>query len=329
MNQVRASITGVANYLPDDVLTNFDLEKIVNTSSEWILERTGIQERRILKGDNLGTSYMGIKAAQKLLEKTNTNPDDVDLVLCATVTPDMLFPATANIIASGIKAQNSFGFDIEAACCSFLYALETGVKYIESGAYKKVVVIGADKMSSIVDYTDRTTCILFGDAAGAVLLEPAKDDNYIIDSYFRADGKGEEHLCMLAGGSRKPPSMETIQNKEHTIRQNGKIVFKHAVTRMKESVEQIMLKNKLDSNNIAYLVPHQANFRIIQSVAKFMELDMEKVMVNIFDYGNTTSATIPLCLWDYKEKLKKGDNLVLSAFGGGFTSGATYLKWAI
>ena len=329
MSDYKATITGVSSYLPDFILDNFKLEKMVNTTNKWILERTGIKTRRILKGENLGSSYMGTQAAQKLLAKTNTDPQEIDIILCATVTPDVLFPATANLIASNIGATNSFGYDIEAACCSFIYALQTGASFIESGRYRKILVIGADKMSSIVDYTDRTTCILFGDAAGAVLLEATQSENHIVDSFLRSDGLGKQHLYMPAGGSVKPPSLETVRNKEHHIFQNGQIVFKNAVTRMKDSVNKIMKKNHLDKDNIAYLVPHQANFRIIQATARFMELPMEKVMVNIQKYGNTTSATIPLCLCDYEDRLKPGDNLILVAFGGGFTSGGIYLRWGI
>lgn len=329
MGQYKASITGVADYVPDFILDNFKLEKMINTTNEWILERTGIKTRRLLKDENLGTSYMGTQAARKLLEKTDTDPKDIDVVLCGTVTPDVLFPASANLIASNIGAVNSFGYDIEAACCSFIYALQTGASFIESGRYRKILVIGADKMSSIVDYTDRTTCILFGDAAGAVLLERTESENYIIDSFLRSDGLGKQHLYMPAGGSVKPPTLETVRNKEHHIFQNGQVVFKNAVNRMKDSVNNIMKNNNLNKDNIAYLVPHQANFRIIQTTAKFMELPMEKVMVNIQKYGNTTSATIPLCLCDYQDKLKKGDNLILVAFGGGFTSGGIYVKWGI
>ena len=327
MSTIKATITGISNYIPDFILDNFKLEKMVNTSNEWILERTGIKTRHILKREDLGSAYMGSQAAQKLLEKTNTNPKHIDAILCATVTPDYLFPATANLIASNIEAVNSFGYDVEAACCSFIYALQTGACLIESGRYQKILVIGTDKMSSIVDYTDRTVCVLFGDAAGAVLLEPTHNENYIIDSFFRSDGLGKDYLYMPAGGSVNPPNLETVRKGEHNIFQNGRIVFKNAVNRMKQSVDQIMKKNKLNKNNIAYLVPHQANFRIIQTTAKFMELPIEKVMINIQKYGNTTSATIPLCLCDYESQLKKGDNLILVAFGGGFTSGGIYLKW--
>ncbi len=326
MAKQYAAITGVEGYLPEYVLTNEKLEKMVDTTSEWIMERTGIRERRIL-APGLGSSYMGIQAAKKLLEKKNIDPMEIDMVICATVTPDMLFPATANIIARGIGADNSFGFDMNAACSGFLYALTTAAKFIETGTHRKILVVGTDKMSGIVDYTDRATCIIFGDAGAAVLLEPSEEYG-ILDSYFRTDGQGEDFLNMPAGGSRKPPSHETVDAREHYIRQDGKTVFKFAVTNMADAAETIMKRNQLTGDDVRYLVPHQANKRIIDATANRMGVGSEKVMINIERYGNTTSATIPLCLRDYEHTLKPGDKLILAAFGGGFTWGATYLTWA-
>ena len=328
MANIRAAITGVHGYLPDYVLTNNELETMVDTSDEWITSRTGIKERRILKGEGNGTSVMATAAAKGLLEKTNTNPEDIDLVICATVTPDMVFPATANIIASEIGATNAFSYDIGAACSGFIYALTTGSQFIETGKYKKVLVIGADKMSSIIDYTDRTTCIIFGDGAGAVLLEPSTDDNGIVDSIHKSDGKGAEFLNMKAGGSRYPATQETVAAKEHYARQDGATVFKFAVTNMADYAAKIMERNNLTSDNVDWLVAHQANKRIIDATANRMGVTDDKVMMNIEKYGNTTSGTIPLLLWDYESQLKKGDNLIMAAFGGGFTWGALYLKWA-
>jgi len=323
-----AAITGVHGYVPEDILSNQDLEKMVETSDEWITTRTGIKERRILKGEGLGTSVLGIKSVEGLLKKTKTDPLEVELVICATVTPDMLFPDTANLIAHATGMKNAFCFDISAACSGFLYALATGAKFIEAGTHKKVIVIGADKMSSIVDYTDRTTCVIFGDGGGAVLLEPSKDENGIIDSVLKSDGSGQEFLYMKAGGSRNPASLETVKNREHFIFQNGKPVFKAAVTGMASTVTEVMQRNGLSKEDIAWLVPHQANMRIIETLAGMMDFPLEKVMVNIQKYGNTTAGTLPLCLWDWEKKLKKGDRLILTAFGGGFTWGATYLRWA-
>ncbi|MDR6241256.1 beta-ketoacyl-ACP synthase III [Aureibacter tunicatorum] len=328
MKKITAAITGVHGYTPEYVLTNQELERMVDTNDEWITTRTGIKERRILKGENAGTSVLGIKAAQGLLEKTGTKPEDIDLIICSTVTPDMMFPATANIISHGIGAENAFSFDMNAACSGFLFALTTGAQYIETGKYKKVIVIGADKMSSIIDYTDRQTCILFGDGAGAVLLEPSEDGLGVIDSILKTDGIGEKSLHMKAGGSRKPASIETINNKEHFVFQDGSTVFKFAVSKMADVSEEIVNKNNLSHEDIAWLVPHQANKRIIDATARRIGLDENKVMLNIQKYGNTTSATIPLCLWDYESKLKKGDNIILAAFGGGFTWGSIYIKWA-
>ena len=323
-----AAIKGIGAYLPDYVLDNKELEKLVDTNDAWITERTGIKERRILKGENLGTSFMGAKAALNVLEKTNTSPEEIDAIFCATVTPDMPFPATANIIAHEIGAKNSFGFDLNAACSGFIYALVTGAKYIESGSAKKVLVIGADKMSSIIDYQDRTTCIIFGDGAGAVLLEAAEDETGILDYHFRADGIGEKFLNMKAGGSRRPASIETVQNREHYVYQEGKTVFKYAVTNMADAAEIVMKNNNLTGDDVAFLVPHQANKRIIDATANRMGVDESKVLMNIQRYGNTTSATLPLLLYDYEKQIKKGDNLVFAAFGGGFTWGSIFLKWA-
>ncbi|MTI25418.1 beta-ketoacyl-ACP synthase III, partial [Fulvivirga kasyanovii] len=314
--------------VPDYILTNKELETMVDTSDEWITTRTGIKERRILKGEGQGTSVMAAAAAKGLLEKTGTNPEDIDLIICATVTPDMVFPATANVISAEIGAVNAFSYDIGAACSGFLYALTTGSQFIETGKYKKVLVIGADKMSSIIDYTDRTTCIIFGDGAGAVLLEPTTEDVGIIDSIHKVDGKGAEFLNMKAGGSRYPATVETVTAKEHYARQDGATVFKFAVTNMADYAAKIMERNNLTADQVDWLVAHQANKRIIDATAQRMGITDEKVMMNIAKYGNTTSGTIPLLLWDYESQLKKGDNLIMAAFGGGFTWGAIYLKWA-
>jgi len=327
MNPIRAAIKGIHGYVPEDVLTNADLEKIVDTSDEWIVTRTGIRERHILRGEGLGTSHMGVKAAKGLLEKTNTDPADIELVICATTTPDMVFPATANLIATEIGAVNAFGYDIQAACSGFIYSLATGTQFIESGRYKKVLVIGGDKMSSILNYEDRTTCVIFGDGAGAVLLEP-DEENGIVDFKMQSDGRGAEHLYMKAGGSRYPATAETVANNEHFVRQNGSQVFKSAVRNMGDVVRTVMERNKLTAEDVNFLVPHQANRRIIEATARAAGLDAEKVLINIDRYGNTTSGTIPLCMWDYEHKFKKGDNLILAAFGGGFTWGSIYLKWA-
>ena len=328
MTNTRAAITGIHAYLPDYVLTNAELEKMVDTNDEWVVSRTGIRERRILKDENLATSYLGEQAVRGLLEKTGTAPEEVELLICATVTPDMMFPDTANLIAYRTGLKNAFTFDLSAACSGFLFALTTGAKYIESGLYKKVIVVGADKMSSIVDYTDRATCILFGDAGGAVLLEPSKDGNGIMDAILHSDGSGAENLYQRAGGSLKPASHETVDAKEHFIYQNGRPVYKQAVAGMSGVVKEVMKKNGLSADDVAWVVPHQANLRIIESVASMADFPMEKVMVNIHKYGNTTAATIPLCLWEWEKQLKKGDNLILTAFGGGYTWGAIWVKWA-
>ena len=326
-NKLRASITGVHGYLPDYVLTNQELATIVDTSDEWITSRTGIQERRILKGEGQGTSVMAVEAINGLLDKTGTDPDEIDLVICATVTGDSIFPDVANVAAYKTGIKNAFGFDVSAACSGFLYALTVGAKMVEGG-HKKVVVVGADKMSSIIDYTDRTTCVIFGDGAGAVLLEPTQDGHGIIDYEHHGDGSGEEFLYLVAGGSRKPATVDTVMAREHFVRQNGRPVFKAAVKGMSGVVGSVMEKNELATEDVDWLVPHQANIRIIETVSKLAEFPMERVMVNIHRYGNTTAGTLPLCLWDYESQLKRGDNLILTAFGGGFTWGALYLKWA-
>ena len=327
MKKIHAAITGIQGYVPEYVLDNKELEKLVDTNDEWIITRTGIKERRILKGQK-GSSDMGTKAINGLLKKTNTSPEEIDLIICATVTPDMLFPSTACLIADKIGARNICAFDISAACSGFLYALTTASKFIESGTYNKVIVVGCDKMSAIVDYTDRTTCVLFGDGAGAVLLEPSLDGHGIMDYILRSDGSGGEFLKMKAGGSLHPASHETIDAREHYVYQDGQPVFKKAVKSMADVSEEIMQKNNLTADDVAWLVPHQANKRIIDATSRRMGVGDEKVMLNIERYGNTTAATIPLCLWDWENQLNKGDNLILAAFGGGFTWGSIYLKWA-
>jgi 3-oxoacyl-[acyl-carrier-protein] synthase-3 len=324
----RAAITGVSGYVPKDLLTNADLEKLVDTSDEWITSRTGIKQRHILKGEGLGTSDMGAEAVKELLKKTNTSPEEVDALICATVTPDHLFPATSNIICDKVGIKGALSFDLGAACSGFLFSLVTGSQFIETGKFKKVIVVGADKMSSIVDYTDRTTCVIFGDGAGAVMLEASEDENGIQDSILRSDGSGREFLHQKAGGSVKPSSHETVDAKEHFIYQEGKTVFKFAVTNMADVSAEILERNNMTGDDVAWLVPHQANLRIIDATARRMGLTDEKVMVNIQKFGNTTSGTIPLCLWEWEDKLKKGDNIILAAFGGGFTWGSVYLKWA-
>lgn len=329
MNKITAAITAVSGYVPEDKLTNSDLEKMVETNDEWIRTRTGIEERRILREQCKASSDMAVPAVKEILKKRNIDAAEIDCIICATVTPDMVFPATANIIADKTGAVNAFGFDLEAACSGFLYALTTGAAFIESGRYKKVIVVGVDKMSSIIDYTDRATCIIFGDGAGAVLLEPTTDGTGILDSILRSDGSGRAYLHMKAGGSLKPASIETVTAKEHYAYQEGKTVFKFAVKGMADVSEEIMLRNNLSSEDVAWLVPHQANLRIIDATAERMGLPKEKVMINIQRYGNTTAATIPLCLWEWESRLHKGDNLILAAFGGGFTWGATWVKWSI
>ena len=323
----RAAITSVGHYLPEQRLTNSDLEEMVETNDEWIRTRTGIRERRILGDDGKATAFMATEAAQEALDKRGLTPDDVDVIVVATVTPDMLFPDTACLVQDNLGASNAWGFDLSAACSGFLYALTTGSQFIETGQADTVLVIGADKMSSIVDYTDRTTCILFGDAAGAVVLE-ADEEAGLVDAIHHVDGEHRDLLCMKGGGSLHPPTHETVDKHMHYIHQDGRQVFKFAVTRMADVCAEVMERNELTPDDVQYLVPHQANKRIIDATAKRMGLSDDKVMLNIDRYGNTTAATIPLCLWEWEKKLKKGDNIILSAFGGGFTWGAIYVKWA-
>ncbi|MBR76632.1 MAG: 3-oxoacyl-ACP synthase [Flavobacteriales bacterium] len=328
MMKITAAITGINGYVPDYILTNKELEKIVDTNDEWITTRTGIKERRILKGEGKGTSVLGIEAVNGLLKKTKIDAKEVDLIICATATPDMIFPSTACIIADKIGAANAFAYDLMAACSGFLYALSTASKFIETGTYKKVIVVGADKMSSIINYEDRATCIIFGDGAGAIMLEANNEGLGVQDAILKSDGSGSEFLHMKAGGSAKPATYETVDAKEHSVWQDGQTVFKAAVTSMADVSEEIMKKNNLSANDVSWLVPHQANQRIIDATARRMGVGNEKVMVNIEKYGNTTNGTIPLCLWEWEKKLKLGDNLILAAFGGGFTWGSVYLKWA-
>ncbi len=327
MNKIRAAITGVGANLPDYILTNDELSRMVDTTDEWIMTRIGIKERRIIKGQK-GASEVGYKAVNQLLEKTNTSPDEVDMLVCATVTPDRQFPATGNIISDKCGIKNAFSFDLNAGCSGFLYALVTASKFVESGSHKKIVVVGAEKMSSIVDYTDRATCPIFGDGAGAVLLEPTTEDVGIIDSILQSDGVGNIHLHQKAGGSEKPASHETVDAREHFIYQEGQAVFKWAVSKMADVSVEIMKRNGLTSETLQWLVPHQANMRIIEATAQRMKLEKSKVMINIQKYGNTTAATLPLCLWEWEDQLKKGDNIILASFGAGFTWGSIYLKWA-
>ncbi len=328
MTKITAAITAVGKYVPDFVLSNQVLETMVDTNDEWITSRTGIKERRILKDKDKGTSFMAIKAAQDLISKTGLDPKEIDLVLMATTTPDMPVAATGVFVATQIGATNAFAYDLQAACSSFLYGLSTATSYVESGRYKKVLLIGADKMSSIIDYTDRATCIIFGDGAGAVLIEPNTEGLGFQDEILKSDGIGREFLKIEAGGSLLPPSAETVANKQHFVHQDGKTVFKYAVSGMADVSEQIMKRNNLTHDDINWLVPHQANKRIIDATANRMDLSEDKVMVNIHKYGNTTSATLPLLLADFENQLKKGDNIILASFGGGFTWGAIYLKWA-
>ena len=328
MQKISAAITAVGGYVPETKLTNFDLEKMVDTNDEWIKSRTGIEERRILKEPGKGSSDMAVPAILEILRKKNMDASAIDCIICATVTPDMVFPATANIIADKIGATNAWGYDMSAACSGFLFALTTGAMYIESGRYKKVIIVGVDKMSAIIDYTDRATCIIFGDGAGALLLEPSTDENGVKDSILKSDGSGKQYLHMKAGGSVKPATVETVLAKEHYAYQEGQAVFKFAVKGMADVSAELLERNNLTGEDIAWLVPHQANLRIIDATANRMGLPKEKVMINIQKYGNTTAATLPLCLWDWESQLKKGDNIVLAAFGGGFTWGATLVKWA-
>jgi len=325
---LRAAITGIQGYVPDYILRNEELEQMVETNDEWIQTRTGIKERRILNQRGLGTSDMAVPAVDSLLEKKNISPSEIELVICATVTPDMQFPATANIISDKAGLKNAFGYDINAACCGFLYALTTAAKFIETGVHQKVLLVGADKMSSIIDYEDRATCVIFGDGAGAVLLEPDHEGNGIINSKLYSDGSGSTFLHQKAGGSVKPASHATVDAHEHYVYQDGRTVFKFAVNNMAKVAKQVMNESDLTPDNVHWLVPHQANKRIIEATYKQLNLNPDKVMVNIERYGNTTNATIPLCLWEWEDQLNKGDNLILAAFGGGFTWGATYMRWS-
>ena len=326
MGKITAGITGIQGYVPDYVLSNDELSKLVDTNDEWITTRTGIKERRIMKDG--ASSDMAAAAVEALLKKTNTDPEEVDLVIVGTVTPDHPFPSTSNIVCDKLGMKNAWGYDLIAACSGFIYSLATGAQFIETGRYKKVIVVGVDKMSSIIDYEDRTTCVIFGDGAGAVMLEPNEEGHGIQDFILRSDGGGKEYLLQPAGGSAKPASIETVEQRQHFVKQEGKQVFKFAVTNMADVSAEIMEKNNLSSDDVDWLVPHQANLRIIDATANRMGLPKEKVMINIQKYGNTTAGTLPLCLWDYENQLKKGDKLVLSAFGGGFTWGAVYLTWA-
>lgn len=328
MAKITAAITGVHGYVPEYILSNAELEKMVDTTDEWIMTRTGIKERRILKGEGRGTSVLATAAVQGLLKKTNTNPDSIELLICATTTPDMQFPATANIICDMAGLKHAWGYDLSAACSGFLYAVTTAARMIESGAIRRAIVVGADKMSSIIDYTDRTTCVIFGDGGGAVLLEPNAHGLGILDCIMYADGSGRVHLHQKAGGSAMPASKETVEKHLHYVYQEGQAVYRFAVSRMADVGYEIMTKNGLTPEDIAWLVPHQANKRIIDATAHKMGLPESKVMINIQKFGNTTNGTIPLCLWEWEKQLHKGDNLILAAFGGGFTWGAVYLKWA-
>lgn len=326
MKKIHAAITGVNGFVPKDILSNDDLAKMVDTSDEWITTRTGIKERRIMRDG--ASSDIALQAVEGLLKKTNTNPLEVELVILATVTPDYPFPSTANVLCDKAGMTNAWSYDLNAACSGFIYALSTGAQFIETGRYKKVVVVGVDKMTSILDYQDRTTCVIFGDGGGAVLLEPNEEGLGVQDFILRSDGAGRHYLVQPAGGSLNPASVETVENRMHYVKQEGKQVFKFAVTNMAEVSAEIMEKNQLTAEDIAWLVPHQANLRIIDATADRMGITKDKVMINIQKYGNTTAGTLPLCLWDYESQLKKGDNIILSAFGGGFTWGAVYLKWA-
>jgi 3-oxoacyl-[acyl-carrier-protein] synthase-3 len=328
MNKIRAAITAVNGYVPEYILTNKELETLVDTNDEWITTRTGIKERRILKGEGLGTSDMAVSAVEGLLKKRGISAEELELIIFCTTTPDMPFPATANILADKIGAKNAWGYDLQAACSGFLFGLATGAQFIESGNYKKVLIVGGDKMSSIINYKDRATCIIFGDGCGAALLEPNEDGYGVIDSVLKTDGSGRVFLHQKAGGSLKPASHETVDAEEHYAYQEGQAVFKFAVTNMADVAAEVMDRNHLTADDVAWLVPHQANKRIIDATAARTGLSADKVIINIDRYGNTTNGTIPLCLWEWEDKFKKGDNLVLAAFGGGFTWGAIYLKWA-
>ncbi len=326
--KINAAITAVGGYVPETILTNFDLEKMIDTTDEWIRTRTGIEERHILKEEGKATSDLAVAAILPMLAKKGIDPLEIDVIICGTVTGDYIFPATANVIADKIGAKNAWGFDVSAACSGFLFSLETASKFIASGVYKKIIVVGADKMSAIIDYTDRNTCIIFGDGAGCVLMEPNTEGYGIQDSILRVDGSGRQFLIQPAGGSMNPPTHETIDKKMHYVYQEGKTVFKFAVTNMADVSYEIMERNNLTSEDVDWLVPHQANLRIIDATAERMGLDKSKVLVNIQKYGNTTSGTLPLCMYDFEKQFKKGDNLILSTFGGGFTWGSIYLKWA-
>ena len=324
---IHAAITGVFGYVPPDVLANAELAEMVDTSDEWITERTGIKERHILKGKGLGTSHMGAEAVRGLMKKTGTAAGEIDLLICATTTPDFVFPSTANLICEMCGIHNIGSFDVQAACSGFVYALTVASQFIETGKFRKIVVVGADKMSAIIDYTDRATCVLFGDGAGAVLLEPSRKFG-IVDAIIRSDGGGMPHLHQKAGGSRMPPTAETVAKRLHYVHQEGAAVYKFAIARMAEVAAELMMRNHLTSDKVDWLVPHQANKRIIEATAERMKLDSKQVMITIHKYGNTTAATIPLCLWDYEDKLKAGDRMILAAFGGGFTWAGAYLTWA-
>ena len=328
MEKINAVITGVGGYVPDYVLTNEEISRMVDTNDEWIMTRIGVKERHILNEEGLGTSYMARKAAKQLMQRTGSDPDDIDLVIVATTTPDYHFPSTASILCDKLGLKNAFAFDLQAACCGFLYLMETAANFIRSGRYKKIIIVGADKMSSMVNYTDRATCPIFGDGAAAFMMEPTTEDLGVMDSILRTDGKGLPFLHMKAGGSAHPATHETVDNGWHYVYQEGQPVFKAAVSNMADTSVEIMERNHLSADDIRYLVPHQANLRIISATANRMGLPPEKCMINIDKFGNTTAATIPLCLWDYESRLRKGDNLILSAFGGGYTWGAIYVKWA-
>ncbi|MBK7958819.1 MAG: ketoacyl-ACP synthase III [Bacteroidetes bacterium] len=325
---IRAKISGVAGFVPEDRLTNEMLSQMVDTNDEWIFSRTGIKERRMLKGEGLGMSYMAEQAVRLLLEKTNTKPEEIDVVICTTITQDMLLPSVANLVCYRVGMTNAWGFDLQAACSGFLYGLETVTKFVESGKYKKAILISGDKMSSIIDYTDRNTCVIFGDGCGAVLVEPTEENVGIMDSKLYSDGSGWQYLHIKAGGSAKPSTMDTLMAGEQYVYQEGQKVYVNAIKNMADVAIEVMERNHLTADNIQWLVPHQANKRIIESTRERVGLPVEKVMVNIQNYGNTTNGTIPLCLWDYEKQLKKGDNIILASFGGGFTWGAIYLKWA-
>ena len=327
MEKINAVITGVGGYVPDDVLTNDDIARMVDTSDEWIMTRVGIKERRILKGEGKGTSFMCILAVNELHQKTGAAPESIEAIVCATTTPDYHFPTTASIIAYNTGCKNAFTFDVQGACAGFLYALETASNYIRSGRYKRIIVVAGDNMTAITDYTDRNTCPLFGDGCGAVLVEPTTENIGVMDTILRTDGSGFEHLLMKAGGSAYPPSHETVDRREHFVYQDGRYVFKHAVSNMADVAAEIVERNGLTNDDITWVVPHQANLRIIDATAKRLGVRDDQVMINIQKYGNTSAGTIPLCLWEWESKLKKGDNLILAAFGAGFTWGSIYLKW--